>query len=296
MKRLVTVLLALLLLLSAAGCSARETNVDAEGLTVTCTTYPVYLMAQAVTEGTESITLTLMIQQEISCLHNYTLTINDMKKVEGADLIAISGAGLEEFLSDALEGRNTVDCSEGISLLWNEEEGEDDPHYWLSPANAARMARNLAEAFGAIDPDNSARYQANAEAAAEELAAFQSELTDSIPADCPRELITFHDGFAYFADAFDFTIAAAVEEEEGAEASARRISELVAFIDQYSLPAVFVEANGSDTTAQCLAAERGCAIGVLNMGMSAGDGAETGLAAYEALLQGNLTAILEAYL
>ncbi|MCD8341839.1 MAG: metal ABC transporter substrate-binding protein [Clostridiales bacterium] len=294
MKRLSAFLLALLLLLSAAGCSAGEE--EAEGLTVTCTTYPVYLMAQAVTQGTEGITLTLMIQQEISCLHNYTLTINDMKKVEGADLIAVSGAGLEDFLSDALEGRTVVDCSEGISLLWNEEEGEDDPHYWLAPANAAQMAQNLADAFGAIDPDNSARYQANAEAAAAELAAFQTALADSIPADCPRELITFHDGFAYFAEAFGFTIVAAVEEEEGAEASARRISELVDLIDQYQLPAVFVEANGSDTTAQCLAAERGSAIGVLNMGMSAGDSTETGLAAYEALLQGNLTAILEAYL
>ncbi len=67
-------------------------------------------------------------------------------------------------------------------------------------------------------------------------------------------------------------------------------------IDRYQLAAVFVEANGSDTTAHCLAAERGCAVGVLNMGMSAGDSAETGLAAYEALLQSNTTAILEAYL
>ncbi len=92
MKRLVTVLLALFLLVAAVGCSAGETNGDAEGLTVTCTTYPVYLMAQAVTEGTEGITLTLMIQQEISCLHNYTLTINDMKMELVAHLSAGSGA------------------------------------------------------------------------------------------------------------------------------------------------------------------------------------------------------------
>ncbi|MCD8159691.1 MAG: metal ABC transporter substrate-binding protein [Clostridiales bacterium] len=294
MKRLSAFFLAFLLLVSAAGCSAGET--EPEGLTVTCTTYPVYLMAQAVTDGTEGITLSLMIQQEISCLHNYTLTISDMKKVEGADLIAVSGAGLEEFLSDALEGRTVVDCSEGIDLLWNEEEGEDDPHYWLSPANAARMAQTLADAFGELDPDNREQYQANAAAAAAELAAFQTELADSIPADCPRELITFHDGFSYFAEAFGFTIVAAVEEEEGAEASARRISELVELIDRYRLAAVFVEANGSDTTAHCLVAERGCAIGVLNMGMSAGGTTETGLAAYKDLLQGNITAILEAYL
>lgn len=293
MKRSFTLLLALCLLLGTAACG--DSTGEDSGLVAACTTYPVYLMAQAVTEGTEGISLKLVIHQEISCLHNYTLTVSDMKAIEGADLIALSGAGLEDFLSGALEGRNYVDCSQGVALLWNEEENEDDPHYWLSPANAAVMAENLAAAFGALDPANADAYLANAEDAAAELSRFQQALAEAVPADCRRELITFHDGFAYFAEAFGFTIAAAVEEEEGSEASARRIAELADIIDAYRLPAVFVERNGSDAAARCLAAEREVSIGVLDLGMSASDDTLSGLAAYESILQGNVDAILEVY-
>lgn len=295
MKRIFALLLALSLLLGMTACADENAAPEGEGLTVACTTYPVYLMAQAVTDGVDGIALELVIQQEISCLHNYTLTVNDMKTIEGADLIAMSGAGLEDFLSDALEGRTFVDCSEGVALLWNEEEQEDDPHYWLSPANAGIMAQNLAEAFGTLDPENAGAYLENAQAAEAELAGFRQELAGTVPADCSRELITFHDGFAYFADAFGFTIAAAVEEEEGSEASAQRIAELVDIIDGYQLPAVFVERNGSDTTAHSLVAERGVAIGTLDMGMSAADDTLSGLAAYEAILRSNVNAILEVY-
>lgn len=304
MRQILALFLTLALLLSS--CAQEGGHRQEEGLAVACTTYPVYLMTQAVLEGTDAITPSLLIQEQVSCLHNYTLTIRDMKAIEGADLIAISGAGLEEFLSDALEGRATVDCSQGVPLLEGETEEEEhdhhdhdheegDPHYWLDPDNAAIMVRNLAEAFSRLDPEHAERYRFNAEAAAEELTVLKERLLAAIPQDCPRALITFHDGFGYFAQAMGFTVVASVEEEEGSEASARRIRELVALIDQYHLPAVFVEANGSDTAARCLAQERGSRIGVLTMGMSAQDTSLTGTAAYAALLEANLNAILEVY-
>lgn len=294
MKRLFALLCAAALLFLCA-CTPEETT-QPDGPTVACTTYPVYMMAQAVTANVEDgVNLTLLVQQEISCLHNYTLTINDMKKIEEADLIAMNGAGLEDFLSDALEGRSAVDCAQGVTLLWNEEEQEEDSHYWLSPANAAIMAENLADAFGQLDEAHAADYAANAAALRTELDRFHAALVDTIPADCPRELITFHDGFSYFADAFGFTIVAAIEEEEGSEASARQIAGLVDLIDQYQLRAVFVERNGSDATAQCLVQERGCKIGTLSMGMSSADPSLQGLDAYEALLTDNVNAILEVY-
>lgn len=295
MKKFLSLLLSLMLL-GLAGCSSTS-NRDRAATTIACTTYPVYLLAQAVTQGVDDVEPVLVINQQISCLHNYTLTMNDMKAIEGCDLLAINGADMEEFLEDVLESRDYLDCSQGLDLLFNEEEGEDDAHIWLDPERAAGMAANLAAGLSEADPDNANAYQANVEAIQKELSAFQTELSDSLSSLVCRELITFHDGFRYFAQAFGLEIVASVEEEEGSEASARRISELVELIDQYQLPAVFTEVNGAEATANALAQERKIGVYALDLGMSRQNVPEAlnGLEAYEFILRQNVETILEAY-
>ncbi|MCD8050414.1 MAG: metal ABC transporter substrate-binding protein [Clostridiales bacterium] len=303
MKKIIPFLLSLLLL---TGCAAQAVEPEAE-TTVACTTYPVYLLAQAVTQDVDGVEPVLVINQQVSCLHNYTLTMNDMKTIEACDLLAINGAGLEDFLDDVLEGRDVLDCSQGIELDEGDEDHEEtsghaheeetDAHIWLDPARAAQMAENLAEGLAQADPDNAEAYRANGEAVQAALSDLQTELTEQLAGLSCRQLITFHDGFHYFAQAFDLEIVAAVEEEEGSEASARRINELVSLIDQYQIPAIFTEVNGSDSTAQALALERDIGVFALDLGMSDANVPEglEGLDAYEAILRQNAETILEAY-
>ena len=53
---------------------ARQGHADSAALQVAATTYPVYLLTQAVTEGIDGVEVKLVIDQQVSCLHNYTLT------------------------------------------------------------------------------------------------------------------------------------------------------------------------------------------------------------------------------
>jgi len=83
-----------------------------------------------------------------------------------------------------------------------------------------------------------------------------------------RELITFHDGFSYFAESFDLHIVKAVEEESGSEASAKELIELIDLVNSKQLPAIFTEVNGSVAAAKVIAAETGVKICSLNMAMA----------------------------
>jgi ABC-type Zn uptake system ZnuABC Zn-binding protein ZnuA len=283
--------LLLALVIALTGCAGSQSQRE----TLACTTYPVYLLAQTVTRGADGPEPVLVVDQPLSCLHNYTLTMSDMKLIDAAAAVAINGAGMEEFLEDVLDGRECIDCSQGIDLLWNEEEDEPDSHIWLDPDNAAQMALNLADGLSVLDPDNAETYRRNAEAAGERLRALGVELRESLaPLPC-RSLITFHDGFSYFAQAMDLEIAASVEEEEGSEASARRIQELTELIDEKNIPAVFTETNGPDATAKALALERPVQVAELTMLMSSRDNGLTGLDAYEQGMRDNAEAIREAY-
>ena len=167
MKRpILSMLLSVLLLLP--GCTqAPSGSSQEEGLTVLATTYPVYLFARTVAQGVEGVTVERLNTGSVSCLHDYTLSVDDMKKIEGADVIAMNGAGLEDFMDDALAASSAavIDCSQGVALLENadhiHEEGDGghdhghwDPHYWMDPGNAAVMVRNLQEGFALADPDH----------------------------------------------------------------------------------------------------------------------------------------------
>lgn len=304
---LLAMLLAMLLLLTS--CAGSRATEESE-FRIACTTYPVYLLANTIASDIDGVEVTLVIDQQISCLHDYTLTMKDMKAVEEADLIAVNGAGLEDFLAQVLEGRVVIDCSEGIDLLCTEghhheeeagehhhdhDHGEYDPHLWMSPEHYAQMARNLAAGLAEADPDHAERYLNGGEACALELEEFYARLRDSEIAKglAGESIITFHDGFAYFAHAFDLTIAAAIEEEEGAEASALDLKETIGIVNHQSLPAVFTERDGSDKAANTISRECGISVYPLTMLMSGSPGDD--ISAYQSAIEYDLKTIWEAY-
>ena len=309
MRRSICILLAALALL--AGCAGPDGEEEAR-LTVVASTYPGYLLAQAVTQGVDGVAVERLNTGSVSCLHDYTLSVSDMKKLERADIVVLSGAELEDFLSDALavSGAAAVDCSQGVELLENlthdhaegdgdHDHGHWDPHYWMDPDNMVQAAENLRAGLAQADPDHEGEYRDNARAAQAALAEFAASARERL-ADALEEagaevggLVTFHDGFQYFAGAFGLPLLAAIEEEAGSEASAREIVEITGLVEEYRLPVIFTEVNGSDATARAISRETGCAVSQLTMLM---DGPETGgLDNYCAGLAANIRAVVNGF-
>lgn len=295
MKRTIAVLLAASLLAALCSCGDRAGEEDDGVLRVAATTYPVYLFTTALTDGVEGVEVELMIDQQISCLHDYTLTIRDMKILDRADLVVMNGAGLEEFLSPVLAQIDApaVDCSAGVELLpalgheGHDHEAEDDPHFWMCRAGAQTMLENIAAGLSEADPDHGALYARRCREAVERLpdGAAVGEAVS-----CPY-LVTFHDGAQYLARDCGLTILAAIEEEEGAEASAAELREVLELVREHELPAIFVEANGSDRAARAIARETGCGVYELDMIMS-GEG--TGLEGYLEAIRADYAVLLDA--
>lgn len=326
-KRIILLSLVFVLL---CGCGASPSVPQEDKLTIVATTYPIYVFACALTEGVEGVEVERLNTGSVSCLHDYTLSMSDMKKLEKADVIAMNGAELESFLEDALATSDAavIDCSEGIELLENlshhhveeeeehthseEEEhlheedevhdhaGEEehvhedehdheeeepalddhghdhghwDPHYWLDPENASKMIWNLAEQLTVLDQENLHVYDSNRLSATARLHACDVEMRNILfesRADISG-LITFHDGFQYFAHAFGLPLLEAIEEEAGSEASAKEIVEITGLVKEHHIPVIFTEYNGSDATAKAISRETGCQVAQLSMIMDGED-------------------------
>ena len=303
MKKLLAAACMLGLLLTACGAPAATETEDDGTLHVLATTYPVYLFTTAVTEGVENVEVSLLVNQPVSCLHDYTLTVTDMKAIEGADVIVRNGAGLEDFMEDALAASEgaVIDCSEGIELLpamgheGHDHDTEYDPHIWMDPGYAQDMmaviAQGLGEALYGDDWASHGEFHTNQLVAKDVLEQARQRWAEQLAPLAGAELITFHDGFQYFSRAFDLTLLKAIEEEEGAEASAAEIQEIAGLIAEYDIPAIFTEVNGSDATANAIARETGVAVEQLDMIMSGGG---TGIQPYIDAMQGNIDTIVEA--
>lgn len=264
-QRIFAILLALALLLS--GCAAQKSEPSAD---ILATTAPMAQLVRAVTAGS-GLTVATLISEPVSCVHDYTLSVEQMRAVESAQLVVLNGAGLEEFMGDALASCETVvDASEGLALLPGEE-GEFDPHVWLAPENMIAMTSAVASALAAAYPQYADLFAENADAWHAQLKALQDYGEAQLASLSCRKLVTFHDGFAYFAQAFDLEIAASMEIEAGSEPSARELEEIIALVRGQDIPAVFTEVNGTADAAELVSRETGCIVFSLDTGISAPD-------------------------
>ena len=240
---------------------------------------PVYDFANRICEGT-GIRVTRLITENVSCLHDYTLQTGQMRAIESADLVLINGAGLEDFMEDALEKASVVvDTSHGLELEsghvheHDHDHGhvhEEDPHIWLSPNNAKVMAENICRGLSSRYPQLEAQFQSNLNALLADLDALQAYGEEKLASLSSRDLITFHDGFTYLAESFDLHIVKAIEEESGSEASARELVEMITLVQEHHLAAIFTETNGSVSAAGIISSETSIPIYALDMAM-AGD-------------------------
>lgn len=264
---------ALALSLLLCGCAPAVEHAQ-----VAATTLPVWEFTTRLCAGTP-VTVSRLVTEQVSCLHDYALNVQQVKAAESAEIIVISGAGLEVFLDDLLLNASVIDASEGIPLLCGEdhEEGhsrkedhhyEEDPHIWLAPKNAKVMAQNICAGLSDKYPQHAQSFEYNLQLLLKDLDALEQYGVDHLTNLKCRSLITFHDGFSYFADAFDLTIAKSVEEESGSEASARDLIELVSLVEEEQLLAIFTETNGSSSAAGIISRETGCGVFQLDMAMS----------------------------
>ncbi len=271
MKRLLRFIALLIVSVGLFGCATIQNNAQ-----VAATTLPVYEFTERICHGTD-IEVARLITENVSCLHDYTLQTSQMRTIENAQIVVTSGAGLEDFLEDVFEHTdNTIDASVGIEIYCDEDTHKEDhkhdhpgdPHIWLSPANAIIMAQNICNGLTEVYPQHKTIFESNLTLLTEDLEKLRTYADEQLNSLENRNIITFHDGFSYMADAFGLNIVHVVEEESGSESSAAELIEIINSASSNNVNAIFTEQNGSDAAAKIIAAETGLLIYQLDMAMS----------------------------
>ncbi|MBE5810193.1 MAG: zinc ABC transporter substrate-binding protein [Clostridiales bacterium] len=297
MKKLISLILATLMMTSAL----------ASAETVVTSFYPIHLFARNLLDGIDGIEIASLAEPTSGCLHDYQLQTGDMKTLARADVFLINGAGMEGYLEgvfEAFPSLPVVDASQGVTLLEDcsdhRHDDHDDhdhehafnAHIWLDAENAALMIANLADGLIAALPQHEAAIAANRDAYVARLAALDAELTAAL-GDLPRkDIITFHEAFPYFANAYGLHVAAVITRDPDDALSPRQLAELCKTVQALGAPPLFVEPQYEDMAATTISRETGAPLFTLDPIVTGP--ADAPLAHYEDAMRQNLAVLLEA--
>lgn len=198
--------------------------------------------------------------------HVYEPVPQDTIAFENADLILYNGYNLEPALIKIANATGvraeTVAVAEGITPLTFDENGANvaDPHVWGDVENAIAMTETIRDALIDLAPSSQVIFSRNAEQLTMELTALDTWIDQQIATipDSQRNLITTHDAFAYYADAYGLDVAGTligISTEE--QPSAQTMQSLVESIKATGVPTVFAETTINPQLLTTVAEEAG---------------------------------------
>ena len=277
--------LPLALLASLCGCGGRDRPAGAGDHVVVATIAPLADLARSV--AGPAWTVKTVIPPGTSP-HVFEPVPSDLRKLAGAKVVVVAGAGYDDWMRKALEacasGARVHDAAStlGIGPGRESHEGHDhgegdaghgsqddhgghddhghgvlgvDPHWWLSPVLAAESLGPLAETFAAVDATGADAYRRRARETAAALLALDRELAAPLAPLRGKRFVSAHRAWVYFADRYGLVEAASIEPVPGREPSPRELKALVEEGRRGGLGRLFTEPQFPPAAARVVARE-----------------------------------------
>ncbi|WP_339853127.1 zinc ABC transporter substrate-binding protein [Paenibacillus sp. FSL W7-1088] len=300
-------LAAVVLVIVLTACSGAAETGGSEGkVQVTATTGMIADIAREV--GGAYVDVTGLMGPGVDP-HLYKASQGDIRKLEQAKVIFYNGLHLEGKMTDILEKMSKSKIVTAVSENIPVEElrsGKDtggteyDPHVWFDVSHWMHAAEAVRDTLVEADPEHAEEYKTQAEQYLMKLEALDSEVREKIQEipEASRVLVTAHDAFGYFGQAYDMKVMGLQGISTAAEYGARDVSELRDYLVENNIKAVFVESSVPAKAMEAIiagAAEKGHTVSIGGELFSDAMGAEgTEEGTYIGMIRHNTQTIVEA--
>jgi zinc transport system substrate-binding protein len=290
---------AMLLIASACGNNSNQTGSSTNNSTggtaagkgdngqvsVVTSFYPLYFLASEI--GGDHVKAVNLVASGIEP-HDWTPKSRDLDTASKAQLFLYHGAGLEGWVDGFLKGLSkdstvvTKEMSNGITLIAgsedeHEEEHEDehadeeahdhggvDPHTWVSPKSALKLAENVKNSLIEADAANQADYEKNYAALKTKIESIDADYTAKLAQTTNKDIVTSHQAFGYLARDYGLKQVSIMGLSPDAEPRAQDLLEISKFVKANGVKYIFFEELVSDQLAKTLANEADVETMVLN--------------------------------
>ncbi len=186
--------------------------------------------------------------------HLFKPTRGHAKQLHIADIVFHSGLMLEGRMGESFtqlqrSGKPVFAVTEALDkeFLFSPPNfaGHYDPHVWMDVKAWSLCVDHIASSMAKFDAEHAEEYRTNAKAYREELSKLDDYVRgviESIP-ESQRVLVTAHDAFEYFSRAYGIKVKSVQGVSTEAEAGVNDVNQLVDFLVERKLPAIFVESS-----------------------------------------------------
>ena len=196
--------------------------------------------------------------------HFYNPTPKDVQRLGSAHIIFYNGLYLEAKMVDILAKMSTdtltVAVTDGVDrnllLTPAEYDGLYDPHLWFDVKLWMQTVGKVRDALIEFDADNTGLYRSNAEhylTKLVELDEYVKSQVERVPSE-QRVLVTAHDCFNYFGEAYGFEVRGLQGISTATEVGIADVQELATFIAARGISAIFVESSVSPRSLEAVKA------------------------------------------
>ncbi len=250
-KRTLWTMLCLPLLIAGCGKPIEQQPVPKEGeIKVVCT---IGMITDAVRIiGGDHVDVTAMMGPGVDP-HLYKPTMNDVKAIRASQVVFYGGLHLEAKMGDLLEDMSSRKVTKAVTDTIPKDrltsppefDNQHDPHVWFDVTLWIYAVEVIRDTLSKEDPEHAKIYQANAADYLNKLADLHTYVATQakrIPKN-KRVLVTAHDAFGYFGRQYDFEVKGLQGISTVAEAGIKDVQEIVNFIVENKIPAVFIESS-----------------------------------------------------
>lgn len=258
MKKICCLLSVIMAALIIAGCGGGKKK---EGIQIVTSFFPMYVATINVTDGIDGVNVRNMTAPQTGCLHDYQLSVEDMKHLEDADIFVVNGGGMESFLSKVTESKKklqVVEAAKDIPML-KDAEGPN-PHLWVGITCYIQQVKNIADQLAKADAKHADLYKKNAEAYIAKLNRLKQDMHAKLDPLKNRKIVTLHEAFPYMAQEFKLEIVDVVEREPGTEPTPQELEALIKQVKGMPVKVLFAEPQYSPAAAETVARESGAKI------------------------------------
>ena len=247
-----------------------RTNKDDEAVKIVTSFYPMYIIAENITDGAENIELVNMADVNVGCLHDYTLTTEDMKKVENADIFIMNGLGMESFIEKILtsnQDMNIIDSSTEAQNVILSEDGVN-AHIWTSIDNYILQVKYISKELINKNQENAEVYQKNTDEYVQKLEELKNEFETKLQNLDGKKAICLNEVFEYMGQELGMEMTTIATDHEESTMSADMLSSIIDKVKQENIQIIIIDKNDNKANAETIANETGAKILELNSGMT----------------------------
>ena len=244
-----------------------KTEVARDDILVMTSCNPIYIATSNVVGDIDGVTVENLSQPTTGCLHDYTLTTEDMKNLAACDVLVVNGGGMEGYLDDVIAAYpnlaiiDTFEAVEDTYPIFKEEdeESEEDEdhihsetseehhhdsefnsHIWMSEEIFAGQVTAIADGLAQIDANHAKEYKANALTFNDTLGKYIDKAgVDQLLGG--KNVAILHEAFAYTAQSLGANIVATMDLDEERQVSAGEVSTFIDEIVNNDVKVVFAE-------------------------------------------------------